>query len=170
MLLAGHCLSPKARRSIVCPSVFGGCHRCLLPVKLNLESEQEEDENVNGDESGPKDYISEVRESSLWASIRDYLTPLDVLATHVAGRCVGILSSVTKDGSEEGAQPEWHGLCLDHRQNFGFNHGMFDPSWMLDVPEALRDARDDAGDWRKQFKGHLLHELVCASGTKWLEP
>ena len=28
-------------------------------------------------ESGPKDYISEVSESSLWASIRDYLTPSD---------------------------------------------------------------------------------------------
>ena len=58
------------------------------------------------------------------------------------------------------AQPEWPSLCLDHRQIFGFDHGMFDPGWILDMPGALRNARDDAGG---------LHELVCASGTKWLE-
>ena len=62
-------------------AVIDACH----PVKLNLESERKEDENVDGDESGPKDYISDVRESSLWASIRDYLTPLGVLATRTAG-------------------------------------------------------------------------------------
>ena len=35
--------------------------------------------------SGPKDYISEVSESSLWASIRDYLTPSDILIFRIAG-------------------------------------------------------------------------------------
>ena len=24
-------------------------------------------------------------------------------------------------------------------------------------------------DWGDQYDGHLLHELVCAGGTKWLE-
>ena len=54
-------------------------------------------------------------------------------------------------------------------KNFGFDNGMFDPGWLLDMPGALRDARDDTRDWREQYKGHLLHELVCAGGTKWLE-
>ena len=34
---------------------------------------------------------------------------------------------------------------------------------------ALGNAREAAGDWRKQFQGHLLHELLCAGGIKWLE-
>ena len=33
----------------------------------------------------------------------------------------------------------------------------------------FRDARDAAGDWREQYKGHLLHDLVCAGGIEWLE-
>ena len=124
--------------------------------------------------------ISEERESSLWTSIQDYLTPLDVLATRTAGlkwNCAKLYVEfaafcfflMTKDGSEEGAQPEWPSVCLDHRQNVGFDHGMFDPGWILDMPGALRDARDDAGEWREQYTGHLLHELVCAGGTKCLE-
>ena len=87
-------------------------------------------------------YISEIRESSLWASIRDYLTPLDVLATRTAGlkwNCAKLYGKfaalwfflMTKDGSEEGAQPEWPSLCLDHRRNFGFDLGMFDTGWIL---------------------------------------
>ena len=63
------------------PAAIAACH----PVKLNLESERKEDVNADSVERGPKDYISEVRESSLWASIRDHLTPLDVLATRTAG-------------------------------------------------------------------------------------
>ena len=66
---------------------------------------------------------------------------------------------------------------------------MFDTGWLLDRPErkedkatieitgeaqcfgegALRNARDDARDWREQYEGHLVHELVCAGGIKWLE-
>ena len=152
------------------------CH----PVELNLESERKEDENVDSDGSGPKDYISEVRESSLWAPIRDYFTLPDVLATRSAGpkwNCAKLYGEfaaswfflMTKDGSEEGAQPEWLSLCLDYRQNFGFDHGMFDPGWLLDMPCALRNARDDAGEWRERYKGHLLHELACAGGIKLLE-
>ena len=37
-------------------AAIAACH----PVKLNLESERKENENVDIDESGPKDYISEV--------------------------------------------------------------------------------------------------------------
>ena len=40
VLLARHGLSPKARRSLVRPNVFGDCNRCPPPAKLNLESEQ----------------------------------------------------------------------------------------------------------------------------------
>ena len=58
------------------------------PVKLNL------DENADGGVRDPKEYTSEVGESSLWASIRDYLTPLDVLATRTAGL---IMVSSTQD-------------------------------------------------------------------------
>ena len=88
------------------PAAIAACQS----VKLNLESE-----HAYSVGSGPKDYISEVRESSLWASIQDYLTPLDVLSTRTAGlkwNC----AKLTKDGSEEGAQPEWQSLCLDHRR------------------------------------------------------
>ena len=103
----------------------------------------------------------------MWASIRDYLTPLDVLATRTAGlkwNCAKLYGEfaalwfflMTKDGSEEGAQPEWPSLCLDHRQNFGFDHGMFDAGWILDMPGALRNARVDAGEWREQYKKALV--------------
>ena len=30
---------------------------------------------------------------------------------------------MTKDGSEEGAQPVWPSLCLDYRQDFSFDIG-----------------------------------------------
>ena len=39
----------------------------------------------NADESDPKEYISEVRESSLRASIRDCLAPSDILVLRTAG-------------------------------------------------------------------------------------
>ena len=55
-----------------------------MVIKLNLESERNEDENVDIAQSGPKDYISEMSESALWASIRDYLTPPDVLVLRTA--------------------------------------------------------------------------------------
>ena len=37
------------------------------------------------------------------------------------------------------------------------------------MPGALRNTRNDAGHWREQYKGHLLHQLECAGGTKWLD-
>ena len=50
--------------------------------------EEKDDRNAAGDgddEGGPKDCISEVSESSLWVSIRDFLTPPDVLIMRTAG-------------------------------------------------------------------------------------
>ena len=66
---------------VISAAVIDVCH----PVTLNLESERKEDENLDSDESDPKDYICEVRESSLWTSIRDYLTSFDVLTTRTTG-------------------------------------------------------------------------------------
>ena len=43
------------------------------------------DETNGAAEVGAKDNISEVRGSSLWASLRDYLTPADVLVLRAAG-------------------------------------------------------------------------------------
>ena len=42
-------------------------------------------------------------------------------------------------------------------------------SFFLTGQHDLASSRDDAGEWRERYKGHLLHELVCVSGTKWLE-
>ena len=82
-------------------SVLGEMWRQGYPVSPQWEGELEldadvenENENENDDsyvagdstdEGGPKEYISEVSESSLWASIRDYLTPPDVLIMRTAG-------------------------------------------------------------------------------------
>ena len=46
--------------------------------------------------------------------------------------------------------------CADHRKNFE----------MSGVPCK---ARDEAGDRRKMYKGHMLHELICAGGSRWLD-
>ena len=152
-------------------AAIAACH----PVKLNLECEWKEDENVDIAESGPKDYISEVSESSSWTSIRDYLTPPDVLVMRTVGlkwNCAKLYWEfaalwfflMTKDGSEEGAEPEWPSLCLDYRQNIGFDDGMFDPGWLLDRPGALRNARDDAGDRSEQYKGHPCTSWYAQAG------
>ena len=90
---------------------------------LELDSDDDnENENENNDsyeagdsadEGGPKDYISEVSERSQWASIRDYLTPPDVLIMRTGGlkgnraQLYGKFAALwslltTKDGSEEG--------------------------------------------------------------------
>ena len=74
-------------------------------VKLNLESERKEDENV---ESGPKDYISEVSESALWASIRDYLTPPDVVVVRTTGlKWTCAKMEMTKGFSQSGPACAW---------------------------------------------------------------
>ena len=89
----------------------------------------------SADEGGPKDYITDFSESSLWASIRDYLTPSDVLIMRTAGpklnhgQLYGEFAAmwfflVTKNGSEEKVPvplPEWPSLRFDYRQNFGFD-------------------------------------------------
>ena len=57
-----------------------------------------------------------------------------------------------KDGREEGAQPEWPSLCWDHRKNF-------------QMPGVPCEARDEAGEGRKMYKGHL----ICAGESRWLD-
>ena len=65
-------------------------------LELNSASDYDYD-NVNEEddsfvardhatESGPKDYVSAVRESSLWILMRDSLSPPDVLVLRTAGR------------------------------------------------------------------------------------
>ena len=109
-----------------------------------LDSDNDcEDENEGDDsyeacdsaaESGPKDYISEVSESSLWASIRASLLRPMFWSNRTAGpkwnnaKLYGKHAALwfflmTKDGSEEWAPvplPEWPSVCFDFRQNFGF--------------------------------------------------
>ena len=131
----------------------------VVAIKLNLESERKEDENVDSAaESGTKDYINEVSESSWWALIRDYLTPPDVLVMRTAGpkwnnaKLYGEFAALwfflmTKDGSEEGAPVphlEWPSLCFDYRQNFGsgFDNGMFNAGRLPDLT-----AFGNSGEW-----------------------
>ena len=53
-------------------------------------------------------------------------------------------------------QPEWPSLCRDHRKK----------SEMLGADSK---ARDEAGEWKNVYQGHLLHELMCAGGSRWLD-
>ena len=56
--------------------------------ELELGTDDDDDrDNVgeSGDGDGLKDYISEVSESPLWVSIRDFFTPPDVLLMRTAG-------------------------------------------------------------------------------------
>ena len=98
-------------------------------------------------ESGPKDYISEVSESSLGASIRDYFTPSDILVLRTAGskwnnaKLYGEFAALwfflmTKDGSK------WPSMCSDYRQSSGFGKGMFEPGRLPDLT-----AFGNSGEW-----------------------
>ena len=84
----------------------------------DYEEENEDDDSYeacdSAAESGPKDYINELSGSSLWASIRDYLTPPNVLVLRAAGpkwsnaKLYGESAALwfflmKKDDSEEGA-------------------------------------------------------------------
>ena len=70
----------------VCPQWEGD-----LELDSDVENENEDEYNDSyeaggsADEGGPKDCNSEVSESSFWASIRDYLTPPDVLIMRTSG-------------------------------------------------------------------------------------
>ena len=64
-------------------------------LELGPDSDHEDENEYEDDgsyiefdstaESVPKDYIGEVSESSLWAPIRDNLTPSDILVLRTAG-------------------------------------------------------------------------------------
>ena len=79
------------------------------------------------------DYLSQVRDSPVWISIRDFLFPPDMLAMHTAGpkwnhsKLYGSFAALwfflmEKDESEKGEfepLPEWPSLCCNLPQRFG---------------------------------------------------
>ena len=126
-------------------------------LELNSDNDCEDENEYQDDgsfeefdsdpESGPKDYIGEASESSLWASIRDYLTPPDILVLRTAGskwnnaKFYGEFAALwfflmTKDGSE------WPSTCSDYRPNFVFGNGGFEPGRLPDLT-----ALGDSGVW-----------------------
>ena len=116
--------------------------------ELELDSASDDD-NVNEEvdrstthddatECGPKDYISAVRESSLWISP-------DVLILRTAGRRwnnaklygeFAALCFFLMTNNEEACcspLPGWPSLCFDCRRNFGFAHSTFESRWLPDM-------------------------------------
>ena len=103
---------------------------------------------------GARDYISEVRESSLWAPLCDCLTPADVLRTtgskwynaELYGEFAELWFFFMKreggDGPPLAPLSEWPSLCFDYRQNFGFDNGMSEPGRLPDLT-----AFEDSGKW-----------------------
>ena len=93
-------------------------------------------------EGGPTNNVSE---SSPWASVRDYLTPSDVLVLRTAGPkleprevvpviCRLVVLSHGKDGSgKHVSRPEWPSLRFDHRQIYVLDNGMFEPGELPDL-------------------------------------
>ena len=98
-------------------------------------------------ENGPKEYISVVRERSLWILIRDSLSPPDVLVLRTAGskwnnaKLYGEFAALwffllTKDesgGRDPVTLPEWPSLCFDDRQNFALAPSMIESGRLLDM-------------------------------------
>ena len=107
-----------------------------LELNFDNNSEDETDHEVGGRydetddavEDGAKHYISDVRESSQWASLRDYFTPADVLVLRTAGpkwynaklwgefEELWFLLMKRKGGEEQpfAPLPEWPSLCFDY--------------------------------------------------------
>ena len=77
-----------------------------------------------------RDYISVIRECSLWILIRDSLCPIDILSLRTAGRkwnnakvCgeyAALWFFLMAKNEEVPPVSEWPNLCFDCRQNFGF--------------------------------------------------
>ena len=122
-----------------------------LDSDTDYEDENEDEDDGSHDEfdsaaeSGPKDHISEVSESSLRASIRDYLAPSDILVLCTAGskwnnaKLYGEFAAMwfflMTDGSE------WPSMCSDYRENFGFGDGMFEPGRLPDLTAFGKSAK-----------------------------
>ena len=116
----------------------------------------------------------------MWASIRDYLTPLDVLDMRTAGlkwNCAKLYGEfaalwfflMTKEGSEEGAQLEWPKPVPGSPSTFRFRSWCLTQDGYLTCLEHIVRLELMQGEWRLLYKGHLLHELICAGGSKWLD-
>ena len=92
------------------------------------------------------EYLSQVRDSSVWISIRDFLFPLTFWLcarpdrNGTTRRCMGPLQLfaalwflfIEKDDSGKGeseALPEWPSLCSNLRQRFGYHES---DRWPLD--------------------------------------
>ena len=110
-----------------------------MKTKMKKKDRFEVSDNAEGD---PKEYISEVRESSLWVSVRDCLTRADVMVLRLVLRTAGskwnnaklygefaalLFFLMTKNGSE------WPSTLSDYRPNFGFGNGMFEPGRLPDL-------------------------------------
>ena len=129
-----------------------------LDSASDCDNEYEEDDRLvarnHAAENGPKDYISVVRESSLWILIR--LGPPDVLVLRTAGskwnnaKLYGEFAALwffllTKHRSEERdpvVLPEWPSLCFDYRQSFGFAPRMIESGRLPDMT-----ACNCSGEW-----------------------
>ena len=131
----------------------------------------------NAAEKGAKDYISEVRESSIWVSLRvcsGRLSGHPYGWTEVEPRaivreiCRLVVLSHDKKGGEEAARaplPEWPSLCFDYCRNFGFDNGCLNQdgyrTWPpLETQESGPElARGNS--WCEVEKHHL--QRVCCS-------
>ena len=54
-------------------------------LELGSDDDDERDNAVESDDDGLKDYLSRVSDSPSWVSIRDFLTPPDILVLRTAG-------------------------------------------------------------------------------------
>ena len=100
--------------------------------ELELDSASDCDNAYGAMVKGMKDYISVIRECSLWILIRDSLCPPDILSLRTAGRkrnkakiygefaALGFFLMTNKEDTSATPLPEWPSLCFDYRQNFGF--------------------------------------------------
>ena len=95
-------------------------------------------------------------DSPPWVSIRDFLTPPDILVVRTAGpkwnhaKLFGSFAALwfflmEKDGSERGESeplPEWPSPCWDLRQRYGLDSGRFGPGQLPDLT-----APGSSGEW-----------------------
>ena len=135
-----------------------------LELNFGNNSEDGTDHEVDGryddtggaGEEGPKDYISDARESSLWTSLRDCLTPAEVLVLRTGGpkwynaKLYGEFAELWfflmkgKGGEEPpfAPVPEWPSLCFFIVRISSSIIGMFEPGWLPDLT-----AFEDSGVW-----------------------
>ena len=100
----------------------------------------------NAAAGGARDYISEVRESSLWAPLCDCLTGRvcwSCVLLGPSGTMRNFMVNLQNYGSSSRKEkvvmghplplPEWPSLFFDYRRNFGFDNGIFEPGRLPDL-------------------------------------